>query len=199
MDWVWYLFKFQGRINRAKYWLAGLIIVCWMIFLAMIATIFGVKTLHFSVEDIFRVVDPNTYRRLSSTDLRLIAVKMIGTPVFLWVYVATSIKRLHDRDKSAWWMIPFFVVPGLIDQFLNRLGNSYAMIGIGAIAAALLTWCGIELLFFKGSRKTNRFGRNPLEPPPTPDTGRRWGQQSEIEMAPHKAGPPPRWRVKPET
>ena len=29
MDWVWYLFRFDGRINRAKYWLAGLIMVCW--------------------------------------------------------------------------------------------------------------------------------------------------------------------------
>src|SRR5262245_17029579 len=34
MDWVWYLFSFDGRINRAKYWLATLIVFCWMIFLA---------------------------------------------------------------------------------------------------------------------------------------------------------------------
>jgi len=33
MDYVWYLFSFEGRINRARYWLATLIIVCWMIFL----------------------------------------------------------------------------------------------------------------------------------------------------------------------
>jgi uncharacterized membrane protein YhaH (DUF805 family) len=26
MDWTWYLFGFKGRINRAKYWLAGLVI-----------------------------------------------------------------------------------------------------------------------------------------------------------------------------
>ena len=32
MDWVWFLFSFEGRINRAKYWLAGLVILCWMIF-----------------------------------------------------------------------------------------------------------------------------------------------------------------------
>jgi uncharacterized membrane protein YhaH (DUF805 family) len=23
MDWTWYLFRFEGRINRAKLWLAG--------------------------------------------------------------------------------------------------------------------------------------------------------------------------------
>jgi Predicted membrane protein len=46
MDWTWYLFRFEGRINRAKYWLAGLIILCWMIFaltlLAGIGMAFGI-------------------------------------------------------------------------------------------------------------------------------------------------------------
>ena len=34
MDYVWYLFRFDGRINRAKCWLAILIIIsisfCWL-------------------------------------------------------------------------------------------------------------------------------------------------------------------------
>ena len=34
MDWTWYLFSFNGRINRAKMWLAVLVILCWMIFWA---------------------------------------------------------------------------------------------------------------------------------------------------------------------
>ena len=38
MDWTWYLFGFKGRINRAKYWLAGLIIGCWMLLLATLTT-----------------------------------------------------------------------------------------------------------------------------------------------------------------
>jgi uncharacterized membrane protein YhaH (DUF805 family) len=25
MDWTWYLFRFDGRINRAKLWLAGVV------------------------------------------------------------------------------------------------------------------------------------------------------------------------------
>ena len=27
MDWTWYLFSFDGRINRAKFWLAGLVML----------------------------------------------------------------------------------------------------------------------------------------------------------------------------
>jgi hypothetical protein len=41
------------------------------------------------------------------------------------------------------------------------------------------------------------FGADPLTPPPPRDTRPPWDQQSEIKMVPHKAGPPPVWRVKP--
>jgi uncharacterized membrane protein YhaH (DUF805 family) len=44
MDWTWFLFSFKGRINRAKYWLAGLIILCWMLFvLTLLAGIGSVR------------------------------------------------------------------------------------------------------------------------------------------------------------
>jgi uncharacterized membrane protein YhaH (DUF805 family) len=150
----------------------------------------------FNIDDIFRVVDPESYRSLSWSALPQLIIKTTGTALFVWVYLATSVKRLHDRDKSAWWMIPFFVIPGLFNQFSDRLpDDSYAIMGLGLIAFVLCTWGFIELLFLKGSRKTNRFGANPLEPPPSRDTRPRWDQQSEIETVPHKAGPPPVWRV----
>ncbi|MGX4801859.1 DUF805 domain-containing protein [Bradyrhizobium guangdongense] len=196
MDWTWYLFRFEGRINRAKYWLAGLIIVCWMIFLAAIVAALGARSFGFAVDDIFKAVDPDTYRTLSRTDLPLVVAKVIGTPLFAWVFAATSIKRLHDRDKSAWWVLPFFVLPGLINQFVDRIGNGYIGFALALISFVLATWGGIELLFFRGSRKTNRFGADPLYVSPAGKPG--WDQQRELEMSTQKAGPPPQWRVKPE-
>ena len=196
MDWTWYLFRFDGRINRAKYWLAGLIIVCWMIFMAAIVVAFGARSFGFSVDDIFKAVDPDTYRTLSRADLPLVLAKVLGTPLFVWVFAATSIKRLHDRDKSAWWALPFFVLPGLINQFLDRIGNQTIGFTLALISFVLATWGGIELLFFRGSRKTNRFGADPLFVSPAGNP--RWDQQHELEMPAQKAGPPPQWRVKPE-
>ena len=41
MDWNWYLFSFEGRINRAKFWLSSLILlggmlfVCWILFFTL--------------------------------------------------------------------------------------------------------------------------------------------------------------------
>ncbi len=194
MDWTWYLFRFDGRINRAKYWLAGLIIVCWMILMAGIVVAFGARKFGFSVDDIFKVVDPDTYRALSRADLPPILAKLIGTPLFTWVFAATSVKRLHDRDKSAWWILPFFVVPGLINQFIDRLDNAYIGFTLGLISFVLATWGGIELLFLRGSKKTNRFGADPLYVSPAGKAG--WDQQQELEMPTQKAGPPPQWRVK---
>ena len=126
MDWTWYLFSFKGRINRAKLWLALLVIICWMIFLGALTVIVGsffggAKSFNFAVSDIYLIFDPAAYRSLSRTDLFPLFVKLIATPLFAWIYFATSIKRLHDRDKSGWWIIPFFVVPGLYNEFADRL------------------------------------------------------------------------------
>ena len=68
MDWVWYLFAFDGRINRAKIWLAILIIVCWMLIIGMlmlgISEMFGnpAKSIHFNTSDVFSFVDPPSLR-----------------------------------------------------------------------------------------------------------------------------------------
>jgi uncharacterized membrane protein YhaH (DUF805 family) len=198
VDWTWYLFSFKGRINRAKMWLALLVIMCWMIFLGLlivaIGSLFGhAKSFGFGINDIFLIFDPATYRSPSKADLFPLLAKVIGTPLFAWVYFATSIKRLHDRDKSGWWMVPFFVVPGIYGQFEDRLADSYLMLLPGIVVFIFFFWGFFEMYCLKGSRKTNRFGPNPLQPI---DARPRWEQQSEIEMVPHKAGPTPVWHVK---
>ena len=198
MDWTWYLFSFKGRVNRAKVWLALLVIICWMIFLGllvvMVTSLFGgAKSFSLRASDIFLIFDLETYRSFSKADLLPLFAKMILTPLFGWVYFATSIKRLHDRDRSGWWMIPFVVAPGLYDQLAERFDFSYAALPLGLAAFVLCTWGFVEMYCRKGSRKTNRFGPNPLQPI---DTRQPWEQQSEIEMVPHKAGPPPVWYVK---
>ena len=202
MDWTSFLFGFQGRINRARIWLGVLAIFCWMIFVLMVAASLGAllgATGSFSlgVNDVFRLVDPETYRSHAPAHLPILVIKTAGSSLFLWVYLAISVKRLHDRDKSGWWMVPFFAVPSLYNQFADRLPDSYADLPLAIAAAVLCLWGFIEMYCLKGSRKTNRFGADPLTPPPPRDTRPPWDQQSEIEMTPHKAGPPPVWRVKP--
>lgn len=196
MDWTSYLFGFNGRINRARMWLALLIVLCCMLLLGLLMAAFGpggAKAISFAVSDIFLFLDPATYR--SPTLLGLLKVPATG--LFAWVYCATAVKRLHDRDKSGWWMVPFFAIPGLHGQFSDRLPDSWLDLPLAVIAFVLCIWGFVEIFCLKGSPKTNRFGPNPLAPPV--DTRPRWQQNREVEMTPHKAGPPPVWRVKPGT
>jgi uncharacterized membrane protein YhaH (DUF805 family) len=194
MDYAWFLFSFEGRINRVKFLWAGLIILSWMIILGMLMLavhhVFGgPKSFYFGARDILRLVDPESYRSLSSADLVPLFVKTIAMPLFVWVGLATSIKRLHDRNKSGWWMVPFFVVPGLHDQFADRLGNSYAADLFGIVAGVLALWGSVEMLFPKGTRGPNRFGPDPLAPvSPSPHAASRWDQHRELEFVPHRAG-----------
>src|SRR5262245_36778736 len=110
MNWTWYLFAFNGRINRAKNWLAVLIILCFMFFFSGLAIGLGLllsltdkPAFDLDIHDVFRIVDPADWHRLARAEVPLMFAKATGTALCLWVYLATSIKRLHDRDKSGWW------------------------------------------------------------------------------------------------
>jgi uncharacterized membrane protein YhaH (DUF805 family) len=209
MDWVWYLFKFDGRINRAKYWLAGLIIVCWIIFLLALLSVpigylFGLPDkISFDLDNIFAVFDPQFYRTFSPSELGAIIMQAIVSPFVLWIFLATAVKRLHDRDMSGWWIIPFFAVPSLYHQFADRLPDSYLLGFVTWPISACYLWGIVELYFLPGTRWTNRFGPNPLGKQPTrprsPTTRLRattsWDQDSEIEMLPHMGSPPPGMHV----
>ena len=133
MDWTWYLFRFDGRINRALFWQALLIILLLAGLLGLIGQAIHVLngqrsftssltfSFDFALDDLFKVVDPRAYRLLPSADRPTLILKAFGTSLFLWIYLATAIKRLHDRDRSGWWIVPFFVVPGLFSQFSDLL------------------------------------------------------------------------------
>ena len=179
MNWTWYLFGFNGRINRAKNWLAGLIILSLMIIFVVLVVYLTVminSAVHamgiahgsskisfiFDFDDIYRVLDPAAWRALSFAKLPIVLVKATGMVLFGWMFLATSIKRLHDRDKSGWWMVAFFAVPNIYNHYSELLPDSYVMLIPSVITFVLMIWGFVELYLLRGSRKTNRFGPNPL-------------------------------------
>jgi hypothetical protein len=129
------------------------------------------------------------------------------TLVFAWSYAATSIKRLHDRNKSGWWMVPFIVATGLYGQFEGWLGDSWAKAFIGLAVFIFFTWGLVEMYCLRGNPWTNRFGPNPLPKAQTRSRGEfrtglgtssAWDQHSEIEFVPHSSGPSAGAQVKRE-
>jgi uncharacterized membrane protein YhaH (DUF805 family) len=146
------LFSFDGRINRAKYWLVALIyVIGGMAFL---------MTYLNALADSLRDSDPASIATLFPILFYAIAYPLFA--VGLWIFAATTIKRLRDRNKSGWWIVPFSVLPILLPEAAGRLGESTAAFFIGLIAFVLSVWSFVETFCLRGTRGPNRFGPDPL-------------------------------------
>src|SRR4051812_25127638 len=88
MDWGSLFFTFSGRISRAKYWIAVLVFLA--IYLACAA-------LEFVTES-----------------MAVQAVSGMVTIVLLISGAAVGVKRLHDRNKSGWYLLLFYVLPATL-------------------------------------------------------------------------------------
>ena len=210
MDWTWYLFRFDGRINRALLWQALLIVAVLAALLGVISQVIhlfnadGSLKLSFKIDfdfgldDLLKLVDPRTYRSPASLDRMDLILKSTGLALFSWIFLATTIKRLHDRDRSGWWIVPFFVVPGLFSQFSDLLPDSNWMLPFSITASSLWLWGFVEMFCIPGSTGHNRFGPDPLakiEDGSAP-LAKSWDQNHEIEIVPPSASPPGGMHVK---
>ena len=105
------LFGFQGRINRAKFWLAALIYFI----------VAGAAT---AVAFMFESFD-------------WVTVAMVILLVVLISSVAVGVKRLHDRGKSGWWLAFFYLAPAALSAIgYHLLGGSEADGDITQVVAA---------------------------------------------------------------
>jgi uncharacterized membrane protein YhaH (DUF805 family) len=206
-----FLFGFEGRIDCAKYGFAlfaNLIfcLVCMTAVAFAIGRILGaaVKSVDVKFLDLFGfppafpfnvsfgIADP-----ASNAKLGYFLLRAAETPIAifsLWFLAATTIKRLHDRDKSGWWIVAFLIAPTLLRSIADKLDESSAAAVVLTLAAMVLTvWGFVELLFIQGTRGPNRFGPDPRAPVapviPSAPAAPRWKQQSELEFIPHSAGP----------
>jgi uncharacterized membrane protein YhaH (DUF805 family) len=147
-----FFFGFAGRINRAKYWrVIVLNFVCLMLFMMVVPL---------SIGGSFYNADPKWAKPLT---LALLAGTM--GPILIistWCFAALSIKRLHDRNKSGWWMALFFIAPSLLGKLSDRLDDPAAVFIISGIGLGLSVWCFVEIFCLKGSKGPNRFGSDPL-------------------------------------
>jgi len=118
------LFGFSGRIGRGKWWLAeSAIVLIWALIVALFAAFVG-------------VVDPSSEHaagELSNGGLSVGVALLAGIVLNVWINVAATVKRFHDRDKSGvWFCIVFVPIIGPIWQIVecgmlpgNPGSNSY--------------------------------------------------------------------------
>jgi uncharacterized membrane protein YhaH (DUF805 family) len=148
---AWRLFfGFRGRINRAKYWLALLILFTGDAALTLLGRAAGGGT----------------------------TFQVVSHAVNLAIFVSTlalGIKRLHDRDRAAWWLLLFYIGPFLVGLagwlFLWTTAGSFGdtrvvslfLLRLSLLAGiALAIWGQVEIGFRRGTAGYNRFGADPL-------------------------------------
>ena len=90
------LFSFKGRINRKPWWVASLAAG----FAASLLTAILEVVARSAGETIVNPVTHHSSRPVSSASpshsLRLVNA---------WIAFALSVKRLHDRDRTGWWLL----------------------------------------------------------------------------------------------
>lgn len=136
------LFGYDGRLSRLYCWL-GFLTFC------VITGLFIAK-----VEDaVAGTGDIGRYLALAI---------IVGTGI--WIHSAVLIKRLHDRNKSGWWYLPYGIVPLVLliaaISFYTDGVLTPAWI-LFALAIAGLSSSIIELGFLRGTAGPNRFGPAP--------------------------------------
>ncbi|MEI9990745.1 MAG: DUF805 domain-containing protein [Rhizomicrobium sp.] len=179
-----YLFGFSGRINRAKQWA---VLLVSLVHVALVCVVFAYT------------LGGHTIVALAHGETTLAAVAaspqghMFGIVfcvlyvVGLYIGLAVATKRLHDRNKSAWWLIVFFLLPAVLQiptfmimpQLLANIGAAIhaaqnhlppppqpvqpplVLIARGA-ATIIGLWAFVELYILRGTVGDNRFGPDPL-------------------------------------
>jgi uncharacterized membrane protein YhaH (DUF805 family) len=134
MNWREFLFSFKGRVGRASYW--GVQAVAIAIFLLTVA---------------FE----------ASTAAVPIAFLLIGALAWIYVLLAISTKRLHDRDKSAWWLLVFYFLSGMFDALGEHGYTDMGKLAFALLSFGFLVWGIVELGFLRGTDVPNRYGDVP--------------------------------------
>jgi uncharacterized membrane protein YhaH (DUF805 family) len=146
-DLLEFLFGASGRINRAKYWRSLLI-------LGVAGTFVGVILL---------------ITAGIAAPLFIIMVVIVFIPWLMWG-LAIHTERLHDRDKSAWWLVVFYGLPAVLGSlteaawFAGLAGTVlHYVLNILSLASFVLTiWGFVEIGCLRGTAGPNKYGANPL-------------------------------------
>jgi uncharacterized membrane protein YhaH (DUF805 family) len=121
IDWEQLLFSFEGRVGRKQYWYYTLGVLIVFILIGVLAAVLPGQILSSVVKAVIT--------------LGIIVFGIALWIALLWSNLAIQVKRLHDLNKSGWFLL-LILIP-----YIGPL--------------IMMIWLG----FFKGTDGDNRFGR----------------------------------------
>lgn len=148
--------QFSGRARRKEYWMYTLLIVIASLVCALLDRVLG-------LDKIFGDAAASAGSTRIGV-LRLILI--IGTFV---PSLAVAARRLHDGNRSGWWLL-LMLVPYGVGGALMGMGTAGAQLGLLALAGIIMLVGligAIVLLVFMclpGTSGANKYGPDPLDP-----------------------------------
>ena len=139
------LFSFQGRLNRKPYWMTAIAITVLMIVLIVIAIAFFAE------------------REIGAGIAIVVLIALLYIPL-IWVGLAVGAKRLHDRDKSAWWLLVFYALPTILSTVADRVEDAQFIV-LHVVSFGISVWAFVEIGCLRGTVGSNRYGPDPLGVP----------------------------------
>ena len=140
-------FSFKGRATRTAFWQTQLL--C-NVFFAMLWAL-GLLLADLTARGAFA------------------AISLIGVAPVLAAQLAVLCRRLHDRGKSGWWLLPFYAIPLVISLVLSAFQSetpesspfTAGLAILALIELGLIGWGLVEVGFIRGTRGANRYGPDP--------------------------------------
>lgn len=141
-------FSPSGRMNRSTFWLQGVLLlnVLWVGGLLVLSVIILLVGVGVGVGAGGSV--GGGAGGLAGLGVAAV-VPFLLIPIYLWNNFVITVRRLHDRDKSAWWVLLW-------------LALSLLTLGIALLPVAI--WAFIWLGCLEGTRGRNRYGEGRRQP-----------------------------------
>jgi len=165
-------FSFEGRIGRLHWWIA-------MLSVELLSSALATAGFWLVGED------PSYYWSDAKPTQNIALIELLAFTLTLRFALAVDIKRIHDRARSAYLLVPLYLfgliatyvddkgrdIFILLDLFSPGLGENHSLIvlvllsGLFLVMLLFFLWMLIQLGFLRGTKGDNKYGPDPLGKP----------------------------------
>ena len=154
------LFRFSGRASRKTFWLTLLLLIAISFAMSIVLGVFaGVGA------EVLGGAEPSVTAALFGGGLVGIVMIVVYVAIFV-ISLAISVRRLHDLDRSAWFLVGYYLITIVLSAvayatMTSGPGDSILSAVAGIIQFVLAIAFLIYLGFIRGTEGPNRFGPDP--------------------------------------
>ena len=158
--------EFSGRSRRMEFWM-------WLLFQFLLGCVFLVGFLGLVGSAILAggLERPEQFLASGGAAIGLILLWLVVSLAFFIPNLAVTIRRLHDTDRSGWWvmlywgpyLVSLFMTPAMTNAAVNS-GDLETLTGVSLLFSGVQLIGSLVLLvfmFLDGTPGHNRFGPDP--------------------------------------